>query len=131
MLQRTVTYLSLIRILGACLLLYGLYVIALALTCQIEVNGAHQYAGATIFEHPLGVANFLLFGGFFRQTHRAGSHPESDPAWIAHAWPPDVDRPRHRVRESCQQAGAGGLWRVAGRALDDQRVLVEPHLMAG
>ena len=65
MLQRTVTYLSLIRILGACLLLYGLYVIALALTCQIEVNGAHQYAGATIFEHPLGVANFLLFGGFF------------------------------------------------------------------
>lgn len=63
MLQRTVTYLSLVRVLGGCLLLYGLYVIVLALTCQIEVTGAHEYAGATIFENPMDVATFLLFGG--------------------------------------------------------------------
>ena len=63
--QRTVAYSRLVRILGGCLLLYGLYVLVLALTCQIEVTGAHEYAGATIFEHPMGVATFLLFGGFF------------------------------------------------------------------
>lgn len=65
MLQRTVAYLSLVRVLSVCLLLYGLYVIVLALTCQIEVTGAVQYAGATIFENPMGVATFLFFGGFF------------------------------------------------------------------
>lgn len=68
MLQRTAAYSWLVRVLGGCLLLYGLYVLVLALTCQIEVTGAHQYAGATIFEHPLGVATFLLFGGFFPGT---------------------------------------------------------------
>ena len=35
MLQRTITYSWLLRILGGCFLLYGLYLIVLALTSQI------------------------------------------------------------------------------------------------
>jgi hypothetical protein len=73
----------------------------------------------------------LIWRLLSRYSHRAGSDPESDPAWIAHAWFPVVGWPRRPVRECCQQAGAGGLWRVAGRPLDDQPVRVEPHLMAG
>jgi hypothetical protein len=65
MLQRMVAYSSLLRVLGGCFLLYGFYVIVLALTCQIEVTGSVQYTGATIFEDPMGVENFIFYGGFF------------------------------------------------------------------
>jgi hypothetical protein len=65
MLQRTVSFSSLLRVLGGCFLLYGLYVIVLALTCQIEVVGAVQYSGAMIFEDPMDVENFIFYGGLF------------------------------------------------------------------
>jgi hypothetical protein len=65
MLQRTVSYSSLLRVLGGCFLLYGLYVIVLALTCQMEVGGSVRYSGAMIFDDPMDVENFIFYGGIF------------------------------------------------------------------
>jgi hypothetical protein len=65
MLQRTVTYSSLLRILGVCCLLYGLYVIVLALTAQIVVGGSIQYSGPMIFADAMDVENFIFYGGLF------------------------------------------------------------------
>lgn len=65
MLQRTVSVSSLLRILGVCFLVYGLYVVVLALTAHIEVSGSITYSGPVIFQDPMDVENFLFFGGFF------------------------------------------------------------------
>jgi hypothetical protein len=65
MLQRTVTYSSLSRVLGGCFLLYGIYLIVLALTAQILVGGSFQYSGPVIFEDAMGVENFIFYGGLF------------------------------------------------------------------
>lgn len=63
MLQRTVSYKSLLRIIGGCFLLYGAYIIVLALTAQVSVSGDVQYTGPWIFEDPIGVRNYLFCGG--------------------------------------------------------------------
>lgn len=63
MLQKTVSYKSLLRVLGGCLLLYGCYLVVLALTAQIEVSGSIQYTGPVIFEDPETVRNYLFCGG--------------------------------------------------------------------
>jgi hypothetical protein len=65
MLQKTVSYKSLLRVLGWCFLLYGLYLVLLALTAQIEVSGSVQYTGAIIFWDPEYVRNYLFCGGLF------------------------------------------------------------------
>ena len=65
MLQRTVSYASLLRVLGECFLLYGFYLIVLALTAQITVSGSVPYTGPLIFEDPNGVRNYLFCGGLF------------------------------------------------------------------
>jgi len=65
MLQKTVSYKSLLRVLGGCFLLYGLYLAVIALTAQIEVSGSIQYTGPVIFEAPETVRNYLLCGGLF------------------------------------------------------------------
>lgn len=65
MLQRTVSYNSLLRVVGGCFLLYGLYLIVLVLTSQIDVSGSGQYTGSFIFEDPITVRNYLFCGGWF------------------------------------------------------------------
>jgi hypothetical protein len=65
MLQRTVSYKSLLRIVGGCFLLYGFYMIVLVLTSQIDVGGSIQYTGPLIFEDPNAVRNYLFCGGWF------------------------------------------------------------------
>lgn len=65
MLQRTVTvtYSTLLRILGACFILFGLYVIAVVLTAQIQVSGSVQYSGPMIFQDPMDLENYIFNGG--------------------------------------------------------------------
>ena len=63
MLQKTVSVKSLLRVLGGCFVLYGLYVVVLALTAQIEVGGSYHYTGAVIFNDPNSVRNYLFCGG--------------------------------------------------------------------
>src|SRR5579884_4183609 len=65
MLQRTVSYESLFRVAGWCFLLYGIYVILLALTSQITVVGDGQYTGPMIFFDPIAVRNYIFCGGVF------------------------------------------------------------------
>jgi hypothetical protein len=65
MLQKTVSYKSLLRVLGWCFLLYGLSLVVLALTAQIEISGSVQYTGAIIFAEPEEVRNYLFCGGLF------------------------------------------------------------------
>ena len=65
MLQRTVSYKSLLRIVGWCFLLYGIYLIVLVLTSQVFVEGSVNYTGPMIFWYPMSVRNYLLFGGLF------------------------------------------------------------------
>ena len=59
MLQRTVSYKSLLRFVGWCFLLYGTYLIVLALTSQSTMN---NNTSPWIFEDPIGVRNYLLYG---------------------------------------------------------------------
>jgi hypothetical protein len=54
MLQRTITYSTLLRIVGACFLLFGLYVVAIILTA-ITTNP----------DDPIQLYDFLFFGGPF------------------------------------------------------------------
>lgn len=61
MLQRTVSYKSLLRILGACFLLSGLYLIVVVLTSQ----GNMHEIGSFIFEDPEMARNYLFCGGPF------------------------------------------------------------------
>lgn len=65
MLQRTVSYKTLLRIVGACFLLYGLYLIVLVLTSQISSRGSVQYDGPLVFEDPNVVMNYIFCGGWF------------------------------------------------------------------
>jgi len=65
MFQRTVSYKSLLSVLGGCFLLYGLFLIMLALTSQIVEVGSIQYTGPLIFEDPSAVRNYILWGGLF------------------------------------------------------------------
>jgi hypothetical protein len=65
MLNRTVSYKSLLRVVGTCFLFYGFYVIVLLLTCQIDISGDVQYTGPLIFEGPIDVRNYLFCGGSF------------------------------------------------------------------
>lgn len=65
MLQKTVSYKALLRVLGGCFVLYGLYVVVLALPAQIEVVGSYHYTGAMIFVDPEDVRNYLFCGGLF------------------------------------------------------------------
>jgi len=67
MLQRTVSYKSLLVVLGVCLLLYGLYSIALVLTAHIVATDADgvTYSGPVLFEDPMDVENHILYGGLF------------------------------------------------------------------
>lgn len=65
MLQRTTSYKALLRIVGGGLLLYGFYVIVLALTAQIKVSGSMSYTGPMIFENPEIIRNYLFCGGLF------------------------------------------------------------------
>ena len=65
MLQRTVSYSSLLRILGGCLLLYGLYLILLALTAQFQEGGSVQYSGPLISGDVMGMEDYLFYGGLF------------------------------------------------------------------
>ncbi|HEV2235426.1 MAG TPA: hypothetical protein VGR57_02085 [Ktedonobacterales bacterium] len=61
MLQRTVSSSSLLRLLGGGFLLYGLYVIVLALTASDSV----PYARPMVFQDAMAVENFLFYGGLF------------------------------------------------------------------
>jgi hypothetical protein len=65
MLQRTVSLKSLLRIVGWCFLLYGLYVILLALTAATDVAGSITYHGPLIFQGPEEVRNYIFCGGIF------------------------------------------------------------------
>ncbi len=66
MLQRTVSASSLLRILGVGFLVYGLYVIVLALTAySTGVSGGVTYSGPVMFQDPMTVENYLFFGGIF------------------------------------------------------------------
>lgn len=65
MLQKTVSLKSLLRIVGWCILLYGLYAILLALTASIDVGGSITYHGPLIFLGPELVRNYIFCGGIF------------------------------------------------------------------
>jgi len=52
MLQRTVSYKTLLRIVGACFLLYGLYIIVVVLTSRMSARGDIVYDGPWVFEDP-------------------------------------------------------------------------------
>jgi len=65
MLQRTVSYKFLLRFLGTCFLLYGIYLIVVVLTAQINVDNNGIYTGPFIFEDPEMVRNYLFCGGVF------------------------------------------------------------------
>lgn len=62
MLQRTTTlsYSMLLRILGGCFLVYGLYVVAGVLTAQIGVG---QASVPMITHDPMDLENYLFYGG--------------------------------------------------------------------
>src|SRR5258708_22957258 len=59
MLQKTVSYKSLLRFLGACFLLSGLYLIVVVLTSQGDMSGSVPF----IFEDPELARNYLFCGG--------------------------------------------------------------------
>ena len=61
MLQRTVSYKVLLRFLGACFLLSGLYLIVVVLTSQDNMNGMFSF----LFEDPEMARNYLFCGGTF------------------------------------------------------------------
>ena len=65
MIQRTVSYKSLVRVVGWCFLVYGIYLIVLVLTAQITALVSVYYSGPIIFWDPMLVRNYLLFGGLF------------------------------------------------------------------
>lgn len=65
MLDRTVSYKSLLCIIGCCFLLYGIYLIVFALTAQIEAYGDVSYTGPLIFWDPNEVRNYIFCGGLF------------------------------------------------------------------
>ncbi len=60
MLNRTVSYKSLLRIIGACFLLYGFYIIVLVLTAQTSLNND---TSPLIFEAPILARNYIFCGG--------------------------------------------------------------------
>jgi hypothetical protein len=63
MLNKSVSYKSLLRIVGILFILYGLYLIVRALTSQIEVSGSLQYSGPDLFWDPGEVLTYIFFGG--------------------------------------------------------------------
>jgi hypothetical protein len=63
MLQRTVAYSTLLRIVGACFILFGLYVTAVVLTAQIQVGGSVQSSVPMITYNPMDLENYLFYGG--------------------------------------------------------------------
>ena len=65
MLEKAISYKSLFRIAGCCFVLYGLYLVMLALTAQTQVSGDVNYTGAMIFVYPEDVRNYLFCGGLF------------------------------------------------------------------
>jgi hypothetical protein len=65
MLNRTVSYKALLRVIGGCFLLYGSYIIVLVLTSQISDIGSINYNGPLIFEDPNVVRNYIFCGGLF------------------------------------------------------------------
>ncbi len=79
MLQITVSYKSLLRVIGCCFLVYGIYLIVLVLTAQIVMVGSINYTGPIIFEDPIVVRNYLLFGGFFGGNLLFGDLPVFGP----------------------------------------------------
>ncbi|GHO67928.1 hypothetical protein KSC_068200 [Ktedonobacter sp. SOSP1-52] len=68
MLQRTVSYKTLLRIVGACFLLYGLYLVVVVFTAQISSRGSIEYDGPLVFEDPNAVINYIFCGGWFFGT---------------------------------------------------------------
>lgn len=64
MLNKTITYRSLMRFIGTLFVLYGLYLIVCALTAQVIVGGAVQYNGPLLFWNPAEVGSFIFWGGF-------------------------------------------------------------------
>ena len=79
MLQITVSYKSLLRVIGWCFLVYGIYLIVLVLSAQIVMVGSINYTGPIIFEDPFAVRNYLLFGGFFGGNLLLGGLPRFGP----------------------------------------------------
>lgn len=65
MLQRTVSYKTLLRIVGACFLLYGLYIIVVVFTSRMSARGDIVYDGPWVFEDPGAVMNYIFCGGWF------------------------------------------------------------------
>jgi hypothetical protein len=75
MFQRTVAHSTLLRMVGACFILFGLYVIAVVLTAQIHVVGSVQYSGPMIFQDPMDLENYLFYGGpLFANFVLPGAH---------------------------------------------------------
>ncbi len=49
MLNKSVSYKSLLRIVGVLFILFGLYLVIRALTSQVVVSGSVQYSGSDLF----------------------------------------------------------------------------------
>lgn len=65
MLQKSLSYKSILRIVGIVLLLYGLYWVVRDFTVQVVVVGDQQYSGALIFWDPGEVWTTIFYGDGF------------------------------------------------------------------
>jgi hypothetical protein len=65
MLQKSLSYKSILRIVGIVLLLYGLYWVIRDFTAQVVVVGDQQYSGALIFWDPGEVWTTIFYGDGF------------------------------------------------------------------
>lgn len=65
MLQKSLSYKSILRIVGIVLLLYGFYWVIRDLTAQTVVEGSEQYSGALIFWNPGEVWTSIFYGDGF------------------------------------------------------------------
>jgi hypothetical protein len=65
MLNKTLSYRSLLRVIALLFICYGLYLIVCALTAQINVSGSVNYQGPILFEDPGVVWLYIFFGSFF------------------------------------------------------------------
>ncbi|HVB21115.1 MAG TPA: hypothetical protein VNG51_04135 [Ktedonobacteraceae bacterium] len=64
MLNKSVSYKTLLRIVGVLFILFGFYLVIRALTSQVEVSGSVQYSGSDLFWNPGEIWTYIFFGSF-------------------------------------------------------------------
>lgn len=125
MLQRTVSYKTLLRIVGVCFLLYGLYIIVVVLTSRMSARGDIVYDGPWVFEDPGAVMNYIFCGGWFF----------GNPVLPANLYifGPFTPGPlfcvgiRNDLLKCDEQACTGSVCVFADRALVHQPICLVPH----